>query len=62
MGNFQIPGNPGKTEHAQTVCTYQALFSPPTHESLGTRLTEYVLADWSCLSRHKYGIFQCCFN
>ena len=24
--------------------------------------TEYVLADWSCLSRHKYGIFQWCFN
>ena len=26
MGNFQIPRNPGKTEHAQTVCT--RLFSP----------------------------------
>ena len=36
--NFQIPRNPGGTEHAQTVCIYQALFSPPTHESLGTRL------------------------
>ena len=36
MGNFQIPRNPGKTGHAQCV---PGSFSPPTHKSLGTRLT-----------------------
>ena len=35
--NFRIPRNPGKTEHAQTVCT--RLFSPRPRTSLGTRLT-----------------------
>ena len=39
----KIPRNPGGTEHAQTVCSYQALFSPPTHRSLGTRLSDNVL-------------------
>ena len=29
-GNFQIPRNPGKTEHAQTVCTRLFFLRPRT--------------------------------
>ena len=36
--NFQTPRNCGGIEHMQTVCTYQALFSLPVHESQRTRL------------------------
>ena len=36
LRNFQIPRNPGGTEHAQTVCT--RLFSPRPRTILGTRL------------------------
>ena len=49
-GNFQIPRNPGKTEHAQTVCT--RLFSPHPHMSLGMRLSLILsLVDMSDLQR-----------
>ena len=53
-GNFQIPRNPGKTEHVQMVIT--RLFSPHPRTSLGTRLVSVCVCDvcggWACLSQY----------
>ena len=35
------PRNPGGTEHACTNSVYLAVFPPPIHENLGTRLLHY---------------------
>ena len=49
-GYFQILRHPGKTEHA-TNSVYQALFSPPTRESLGMRLILLITYFTSCTPR-----------